>query len=441
MLTHKLTTLCLICTSILLATKVSAQFNQPDLILLSVDTLRADYLGCYGSPTVTTPTIDYLSRQGLLFTNVVTTIGKTAPAFSSLFTSHYPPTTGLRRNGMRICDSLPTLAEIVRSAGYQTAAVISNWTLRHELSGLGRGFSDYFESMPEIRQGPLAREKSAALVTRETLAFLKTTTQTPLFLWIHYSDPHDPYQLHPYHLLHYPSDPIREDGMRKKKRYSSEVGYCDYWIGQMLLSLKHYRHDRPLYLFFCSDHGESLGEHHYWGHGKNVMQPNLAIPLIVLDQHTNSNSISTVPGTILDIMPTMIQIANLPSPIQTAGTNILTLAQSPRVMPRDRFCFADKGLKLFFHQARKQYDPLALCLIRDRWKLIWINHQDSWQLFDLENDPIETKPLSIPSYRPDIPTKTELELWYEKLPVFTIHNDLELTSEDIQQLKSLGYVE
>ena len=107
----------------------------PDLLLVTVDTLRADAIGCYGAGTAT-PNIDGLAKEGVLFEDVLTTIGKTGPAFASLFTSLYPPTHGARRNGVKMRPDVPTLAELLAAGGYRTAAFVSNWTLRARLSAV-----------------------------------------------------------------------------------------------------------------------------------------------------------------------------------------------------------------------------------------------------------------------------------------------------------------
>ena len=198
------------------------------LLLVSVDTLRAGALGSYGAKDDPTPRIDDIAARGVLFEDVLTVIGKTGPSFASLFSSLYPPTHGSRRNGVPMRDDVPLLAELLRDEGFETAAFITNWTLKSHLAGVDRGFAHYDEELPFERNGLGADEREAADVTAAALGWLAKRESTErLFLWVHYSDPHTPYQLKAGYGPPKPSREQRRSGWEKRWHYASEVSYAD----------------------------------------------------------------------------------------------------------------------------------------------------------------------------------------------------------------------
>ena len=214
----------------------AAAAGRTNLLLITVDTLRADFLGCYGFNGDNTPNVDRLASQGVLFEDTISVIGKTGPAFASLFSSLYPPTHGARRNGVRMREDVPVLAEKLREAGYTTGAFISNWTLKSHLSGTHRGFDLYDDqNFDRERNSFGAVERDAADVTRAAVTWLESTpADRPVFLWIHYSEPHSPYDLRG---ATAPKAAEKGDGdgpRSRRYKYSSEVGYADTWIGNLL---------------------------------------------------------------------------------------------------------------------------------------------------------------------------------------------------------------
>lgn len=415
--------------------------QPPNIILLSVDTLRADFLGCYGYPGQISPNIDILARQGVLFEDVLTTIGKTGPAFTSLFTSQYPPTTGARRNGRRMRPDMITLAERLKKRGYVTWAVISNWVLRAKLSGLQRGFDRYDQEFSTRRSGPVAEERLAPDVTQKACEWLQQVPSRPLFFWVHYSDPHSPYTFHQEFPVPLPAGESKHRGLKKRRAYASEVRFTDYWIGQFLDTLWARIPRNKTCLVFLSDHGESLGEHGTWGHGKNVLQPNLRIPLIIIGPGIPRGKRTRFPASIVDLMPTILALARIKEPPGCRGKNLLGVWDKPISNQRRRFAFADRGAVLAFHAPRKHRNPLAVCMVKGRWKTVYHFRYDYFQFYDLVDDPEELHPYVKQQPRECASFSHELMQWYNDLPKYHHKADSQpkLTNEDIERLKSLGY--
>ena len=249
----------------------------PNVVLLSVDTLRADFLGCYGCAWDISPNIDRLAENSLVFEDVCCETPLTAPSFAAMFTSRYPRMVGVTRNGMRVADDARLLAEIFREAGYYTFAVQSNWTLRAHMSGLNRGFDLYEDALDRRRWGIFNGERAAEEVTETALKVLGNgPPDKPFFAWIHYSDPHGPYR---YHAEHSPVKRGLRDMDRKERvrvKYASEVAYADHHIGRFLEALP-----EDTRILFVADHGESLYEHDYLGHGRYLYQDGLHVPLMI----------------------------------------------------------------------------------------------------------------------------------------------------------------
>lgn len=182
-----------VCMLVLGAPNASA----PNVVFLSVDTLRADHLGCYGYGRNTSPHLDRLAAQGRLFEDCVTEVPLTNPAFCAMQTSQIPRTLGAFRNGLPLGNDTPTVAEQFQLAGYQTFCVQSNWTLRAKLSGLARGYEVYEDHFTNKRWGFFKNERYADEVTEIALEQLsQRDASKPFFCWIHYSDPHAPYRFH-----------------------------------------------------------------------------------------------------------------------------------------------------------------------------------------------------------------------------------------------------
>ncbi len=244
--------------------------RPPDILLVSIDTLRADLPGCYGGPA-RTPRLDALAESGLLFTRALTPVPLTLPAHATLLTGLDPNQHGLRDNGQgALAPAIPTLAELLRGSGYATVAVVGSRVLDRRF-GLGRGFDLYDDRMTAERTGEFGypERPASAVVDAALAAGAAVDSSQPLFLWVHFYDAHSPYD---------------GPGDSPRRRYQGEVEAIDREMGRLLDSLRPgaaRRLRRPRVVAVVGDHGESFGEHGETEHGYLLHTSTLAVPLVL----------------------------------------------------------------------------------------------------------------------------------------------------------------
>ncbi len=294
--------------------------SRPNIVFITIDTLRSDRLGCYGYSLADTPNIDRLALEGIRFKTVVAQVPLTLPSHSTIFTGVLPTVHGVRDNvGYRLGPEQLTLAELLKSAGYRTAAFVGSYVLNSR-RGLNQGFDRYDDVAPGSASGVVnlnELERPAAAVVDKTIAWLRADRAAPFFVWVHLYDPHDPYR------------PPKPFAARFKSRpYDGEVAYCDQQIGRLAGFLKNQGlYDRST-IVLTSDHGESFGEHQEFTHGLFLYDTTLLVPLIIRPSAALgpvkevSSQVSTV-----DIFPTVLQIANVATPPKIAGHSLLGLIQ------------------------------------------------------------------------------------------------------------------
>jgi arylsulfatase A-like enzyme/Tfp pilus assembly protein PilF len=312
---------------ILLATFAVAMLSLPvsrraaerpalNVVVITIDTLRADHLGCYGYASIQTPNIDSLARAGARFTQAYTPVPITLPAHTALFTGAFPPATGMHDFiGNKLPASTVTLAKILRDHGYKTGAFIGSAVLDSRF-GLSQGFDTYFDhfELAGLEEAHLDMiERRGDRVVDEALKWLKLDPQPPLFLWVHLYDPHAPYT---------PPEPYAS--RYRSRPYDGEIAFADAQVGRVSAALvQQGLFDKSL-IVLVSDHGESLGEHGEKTHGFFVYNSTLHIPLIV-----------KVPGaaprvvqdevSLVDVMPTILQGLKIPLPLSAQGRSLLSL--------------------------------------------------------------------------------------------------------------------
>ena len=432
-----------------LGTLLSASLSaEPHLVLLSVDTLRADAVGAYGAEDAKTPAIDALAAVGMLFEDANTTIGKTGPAFASIFTSLYPPTHGARRNAQRMRSDIPVLAEILSEGGYEAAAFISNWTLRADLVGLDRGFDHYDEEFNQSRNAVGVMERNADDITRAAERWLRRRAGDqerngqPLFLWVHFSDPHNPYVERAGFTPALPPKDARTAGWQKRWRYQSEVNYVDHWLGRLSEAIEELL-PGPRFTLFLSDHGESMGEHSYWGHGKNVHWPNARIPMVLAGPGLPAALAVKAPVGVVDVLPTVLELLGFEAPAGLEGRSLAPAGGEAETTPRPRFVIGDRHTALFGKSRRSApyENPLQISMELNGAKVLHDFSKRRTVYFDLTVDPREEKPLPEPPVELVPPLGRRLVNWYRALPKYEAKSSAVLSEDDIKQLKSLGYID
>ena len=239
-----------------------------NVLLISIDTCRADHLSCYGYKSKTTPNIDALAAEGILFENVITTNPQTLPAHSSMLTGTISPYHGVHdNNGYHLEQSNVSLAEILKDAGFTTGGIISATVLNSQL-GIAQGFDTYHERFEKYLQGNIAVQRRGGETTAVALDWLEKNKDKKFFLFLHYFDPHLAYQ---------PPEPFASQFAQNL--YAGEIAYTDYCIGQVLGKLKKLDLYDSTLIIITSDHGEMLGEHAEQTHGYFIYQSAIRVPL------------------------------------------------------------------------------------------------------------------------------------------------------------------
>jgi len=417
----------------------------PNVVILTVDTLRADRLSSYGYRRPTTPNIDRLLASGARFTEARTVEPLTNPALCSMFTSLYPHEHGATRNGLRLRPGLPSVARALERRGYRSAAFVGNWTLKNRISGLGDHFERYDEVLTRKRWlGMFKGEATAEDLTDAALAWLEETRKgspRPFLLWVHYVDPHAPYRLQ--------EDFVRPLGIAahgevtRPDRYDTEVAFVDYHLGRLLAAFDRDPTLKANTLFvFAADHGESLGEHGYWGHGRNLYEPTLRIPLgFTWSAKIRPGTTIDAPALNIDVAPTILGLAGLPVPAGFRGFDWTPIFQGA-APPRDRIALfqAHKGAVLSAQEAasarRKGLLEVGV-MIGERKEIFRLAERRLW-LFDLGKDPRETR-----SFAEGTQVSQRLHDWMDTVQRGLIATDrlgpAEVDAENAEQLRALGY--
>jgi len=407
--------------------------SAPNVVFLSVDTLRADRLGCYGCELEISPNLDRLAESSLLFEDCLCEVPITNPSFGAMLSSRYPRMTGTVRNGLPMPGDVPLVTEFFKAAGYHTFCVQSNWTLKSNLSGLDRGFDVYEDAFEKKRWGFLKSERIAKDVTDTALELLADRDPArPLFCWVHYSDPHAPYRFH---------RKFNPGGKRLRKydkegqvraRYDSEVAYTDHHIGRLLEALP----NENTYVLFVADHGESLYEHDYLGHGRRVYQTGLHIPLLIHGPGIEPGRTSA-PARGVDAGPTLLGLAGLGAAPGMMGLDLLAGDVPP---DRVRVVETYGGAVPKIPGARAMMagrPPMRQGVVSNGSKLILNGRQT--ELFQLIDDPMEEEELS-----GELPARVEelrqlVAEWDGQIP--RGHSEgAELSEDDIEALEAGGYL-
>ena len=290
--------------------------NVPDVILITIDTLRADHVGSYGDARAATPVLDALARTGTRFAHVVAPVPLTLPSHASVMTGLTPLAHGLHDNtGFVLAKSIPTMAERFQQSGFETAAFVSGAPLDHQF-GLDRGFDRYDDRM--TRGGDAARPAAIERRADETVAAVDAWLQRdpsahrrPLFLWIHVFDPHAPYEA-----------PEPFTSRFRDRPYDGEVAFVDTQIGTLLDRVKRARPDRRALVATTADHGEGLGDHDEPTHGLFVYDSTIRVPLIVSGPGVPSSVVVERMARLIDVAPTLLDLAGVPPLDRADGASL-----------------------------------------------------------------------------------------------------------------------
>lgn len=426
----------------------AAETSGPSLVLITVDTLRADHLPGYGYFRGTSPALDVLFREGILFEHVVAPMATTLPSHTSLMTSTYPARHGVLSNlrffhqAAMTTDEIRSAAQMLADRGYHTAGFTSSSPLCVE-SGVGAGFAT-FAGPPVDAAGKERIDVPAQTTVDRALDWL-ATARPPFFLWVHLFDPHHPYDPPaPFDKSYLESgklwDRLRElqvpreflsRAMIVANRYDGEIQYTDSEIGRLLRGLK----ERGLYedaiVVFTGDHGEGLFQHGVMEHGV-IWNEQLHVPLVMRFPHGRvppgaERRMSRL-ASLIDVMPTLAAQGGLPlDTSQFDGIDLLSATRETALAQRE---------------IREQVWPTEnYALVGLEWKYTYYADADDW-LFDLADDPYETR--NVITEHPDVAARMKAELLRlvaeckERSPLALTG---EIPEEIRRRIEALGYVE
>jgi arylsulfatase A-like enzyme/Flp pilus assembly protein TadD len=351
--------------------------QKHNLLLITLDTTRADRLGCYGYKAARTPVLDELARSGVICERAYTVAPLTLPAHTSLFTGLYPAETGIRTNGHgRLDDSIPTLAEILKRQGFDTAAFVASFVLDARF-GLDRGFRKYDDDIAGERAGAddVHRDRPGAAVIDAALAWLGENRSAPFFCWVHLFDPHAPYLSH--------ADQFQDEF--SDRPYDGEIAYVDQQIGRLMTFLKNRGIDSRTLVVIVGDHGEGLGEHVERRHGLTLYDATMHVPLIFRDPEQLSAGRRVASSiSIVDLSPTILDVLGFNDRRATTGKSMKAALLGKTAPPSPCYGATDDP---FF---RNGSAPLR-SLLQDEWKYIRTTRAE---LYDLKADPGERQNLA-----------------------------------------------
>ena len=400
----------------------------PNVLLIIVDTLRADRLGCYGDKDIETPTIDVLADDGILFEQAIAQVPLTWPSHAAIFTGTYPFHNGVQDfTGQPLSQEFRTLAEGLKAHGYSTGAVVSSFVLDRSW-GLARGFDFYhdaFSGMAFVHSDLALVQRRAEQSVDQALAWLEGGRQRPFFLFLHLFDPHSPYD---------PPEPFRS--RYRQRPYDGEVAYADQQLGRVLQWLKQKGLYDETLIVFLSDHGESLGEHGESEHGFFVYNSTLRVPLIIKPPASSPLRPRRIaaPVETISVAPTILQLAGIQDSIQNQfQARSLVALMSHGQAREDQAAYGET----FYPFSSFGWSPLR-SLQTARYHYI---EAPEAELYDLPADLQEKNNLAPGKGDAAAALRGQLlELVGRYPPPARDQRAAGLTPEEIEKLRSLGYV-
>lgn len=401
-----------------------------NLLLITIDTCRSDRVSCYGNHRIRTPNLDALAAGGVLFADAQCQAPITLPSHCSIMTGLYPTAHGVRDNGRFTLDpSNTTLAEVLAARGYETAAFVGAFPVLGKF-GLAQGFATYSDDVASrrVRGHGVIRERRASEVTSKAIEWLAGAGDAPFFAWVHYFDPHWPYE---------PPEPY--DAQYASFPYDGEIAFVDAQIGRLLDALAERGLAQNTIVVATSDHGEGLGEHKEYSHSVLVYDGAMRVPLIVAlaapgaaahgaDVAPREGLIASSQVRTVDIMPTILDLAGIDLPAGLDGVALRDDTGAP-LPPEAGVCYMESFAPWYGFQ----WSPLR-ALRTSSWKFI---EAPKSELYDLVADPREEANLLASGGRRGAPWRVALaEIAVERGP----SAEAEMDAETVEGLRALGYI-
>jgi len=423
----------LLCVVLLVSTQTFAAAppaRKPDInvFLITIDTVRADHLGCYGAKDIQTPTLDALARDGIVFERAISQVPLTWPSHAAILTGLYPFQNGVQDfTGQPLDPRFRSVAQAFKEHGYATGAVVSAFVLDRSW-GLARGFDFYDDAFaPEAfmnRDLGLVDRRAGESVDR-AIAWLTKNPRRPLFFWLHLYDPHSPYD---------PPEPYRSQ--YQAHPYDGEIAYADHELGRLVAWLKRNQlYDRSMILFL-SDHGESLGEHGEQEHGFFVYNSTVHIPLIVKPPAGSGFRRGRVsrPVETIAVASTLLRAAGIHDTLEQQ-------LQSPGLLDPNSQTDGEAYSETFYPFSSFGWSPLH-ALETSRYH--YIDAPQS-ELYDLVADPEEKNNLAAAQQTAIVAVlKEKLKMRLQQRPFTPVDvggrgGSAQLSPDALEKLRALGY--
>lgn len=420
---------------------------RPDVLLVTIDTLRADHCSAYGYEVPTTPNLDRFARSGVLYRRAYAESSTTAPSHAVLMTGRHFRTLGVTRNGSIVPDDAVTLAEAMHGAGYATAAFVSSFPVMTRF-GFSQGFDEYDDRFtPE--DASLGRRGMAEPHDRLGEATLARAVNwlgarkdpRPLFAWVHFVDPHAPYRAPERFRAKWPDDAAPSD-----LRYDAEVHYADKQLGRLLEAFERLTPGREDFVIVTSDHGEGLGDHGWQSHGVNLHEEAVRVPLVASwPSRLGSGRVVEDPVALVDVAPGVLRLLGIQGPTFAHGREMFGRTDPARpvfLQRRDYHSTKEKGRRVAGQMT---------AVVENGSKLILAPDEDRRELYDLRKDPTERHELlggaagqsrsATPAHEEEAARRLEgaLDRWMQAVPA--AGEDQPLDEDTLKALRSLGYVD
>jgi len=422
---------------------------RPNVLLVTIDTLRADHCSAYGYPVATTPVLDALAAAGTRYSTAYSVCATTAPSHASLLAGSSFRTLGVSRNGSSLPHSAVTVGEVLASSGYATAAFVSSYPLRSRF-----GFSQGFEAFDDNfaisgtslgrRSDPVAHDRLAAATFARFQSWIGHRRDTrPLFVWVHFVDPHFPYRAPE------PFDAEWPDGVSNDVRhYDAEVHYADKQLGRVIEEFD--KHSPDSLVIVTSDHGEGLGDHGWLSHGINLYEEAVRVPLVMRWKgRVAAGQVMSQPVSLIDIAPTILEAAQIKKvPPSFEGHTLLGSLDPDRAIFMQRRGYQGKEL----NNTDVQGEMTAV--VRDGAKYIHAPDERRREFYQLSIDPHEANNLLASPQAAGAASAAAAEAAFaaakghdDQLTAWRdAHPEPEspatpLDKKDVKALRSLGYVD
>jgi arylsulfatase A-like enzyme/Flp pilus assembly protein TadD len=401
--------------------------QKSNVILVSIDTLRADYLKLYQSTGVETPNLDQLAKEAVVFQNVVSQIPYTLPSHCTMLTGLYPVAHGVKDNVHDVLpENIETIAEVFQKQNFKTAGFIGSMVLSR-VTGLGKGFQYYDDMMSraDIHDedlGGIERRAEEVLWSFQNW-FEKHGKDDRFFAFIHFYDPHSPYQ---------PPVSFKPKSDDMKELYKGEIRYVDFALGELFAFLRKRGLWENTNLLITSDHGEMLQEHGEIGHGFFLYQPSLKVPIILKIPGMHGNKTISDLVELVDIPSTLLDLVNIPAPKGMQGQSLLPLIKENGKW-KNHAGFSES------YFAALQLGVSPLISVQDR-KYKFIDAPKP-ELFDLTADPAESTNLASDKTSIVEQMRRALQQHQAKFSNTNVKKEKrEVTPEEEERFASLGYL-